>query len=181
MVRRQRKAIADIPLFEQIAEESRALLNDVAGSPDRSAGVLAAAVLDDMLGMILETHGERGEGLRFHARIERCSQKGLISPEEQRDLHVIREVRNTFAHCRHPVSFEDAGIKEKCRGLGLAQAFWAKSDGQPLDSKVWFLSGWLLLANSLALKLRDAAGGATMGSEPGAGTPIVFGGGSAPP
>lgn len=171
--------MADNSLFAEIAGESRALLRDVADSPDRAAGITAAAVLDDMLGMILDLHGEKCDGLVFHARIESCCRRGLISDKEQRDLHSIRSIRNTFAHTRHPVSFEDSGTKEKCRSLGFAQEFWAKAKGQPANTKVWFLSGWVLLANSLALRMRNSGGGEGPQRSDG-NSPIVFGGGSAP-
>lgn len=40
-------------LFDEIAGESRDLLNEIATSPDRAAAITAAAVLSDLLYLIL--------------------------------------------------------------------------------------------------------------------------------
>jgi hypothetical protein len=168
--------MSDNESFREITAESRDLLRDVLESSDRGAGITAGAVLDDMLGMLLDEHGEKSDNLSFHARIEKCHRLGLISSHEKHDSDAIRAIRNTFAHTRKPVSFEDADIRDLCLGLALAQEFWAKTTGRPQNTKVWFLSGWLLLANALAIRLKNVGNDNTSLSF----DPIVFGGGSAP-
>src|SRR5262245_17334844 len=141
-------------LFDEIAGESRSLLNDIAASTDRAAVITAAAVLDDLLKLILRARMLKdekvvdetldGEIFSFAVRIDICYGLGLISDKERHDLHIIRKVRNTCAHSRKPVTFEDPSVRDRWRNLTLASEFWNRSGAEPANTKVWFLSGWVM-------------------------------------
>ncbi len=175
------------PLFDEIAAESRRLLRDVSESNDRAAVITAAAVVDDLLDLLLRGSMLKddkvveelldGDSFTFSTRIDLCYSLGLISVLERRDLHLIRRVRNDFAHSRKPVSFEDPGTRDRCRSLNLAKQFWSGS--QPSDTKTWFLSGWVMLANQLSHRLNGSRH-AEVAHELGSNVTIMFGGGSAP-
>jgi DNA-binding MltR family transcriptional regulator len=138
-------------LFDEIAGESRDLLNEIAISPDRAAAITAAAVLSDLLYLILlarmlkddriVAHTLGSETFSLTVRIDVCYGLGLISEKERRDLHLIRKIRNAFAHSRKAVSFEDPGVRDRCRTLTLANEFWNRPESKPADTKLWFLSG----------------------------------------
>jgi hypothetical protein len=80
------------------------------GESDRAAVILGAAKLDYMLYQILAKYllppvGSRDELLEgdsglstFSARINICHRLGLIDSEFAHTLHLIRKIRNSFAH-----------------------------------------------------------------------------------
>lgn len=85
--------------FEEFKDES-----------DRAAVVLGAAKLDTVLYQILQKHlipsasskddlmdGDSPLG-SFSAKISACYRMGLIDSQMTRSLHMIRKIRNTFAH-----------------------------------------------------------------------------------
>ena len=52
----------------------------------------------------------------FSSRITACYALGLISKEEHDDLHLLRRIRNDFAHDIH-TSFETQSVINRCREL----------------------------------------------------------------
>lgn len=94
------------------------LMAPFADESDRGAALLFAAVIDNELGDLLrrsmvehkvsdELFDQRGPLSAFAARIDICLALGLIDEAMHKQLHLIRKVRNHFAH--HPVdmTFED--------------------------------------------------------------------------
>jgi hypothetical protein len=89
---------------------------------DRAAGIVAAAMLDDALRVLIEkllvptlkdsslTSNSRGPLSTFSARIDAAQQLGLISAFLARDLHLIRKIRNRFAHESSGLGFDDQKI-----------------------------------------------------------------------
>ena len=179
----------NIPLLDEIAAESRRLLREVSETNDRAAAITAAAVVDDLLHLLLrgsmlkddKTVGELldVDSFTFSIRIDLCYSFGLISELERRDLHIVRKIRNDFAHSWTPVSFDDPGTRDRCRSLNLAQRFWSLAKVNPTNTKTWFLTGWVVLANHLSLRLNGSRH-TNIAAELGTDVPIVFGGGSAP-
>jgi|SRR5271165_484933 len=53
------------------------------------------------------------------AKIKLARALGIINEEMRRQLDVIREIRNEFAHSMIDVDFDSKVIKEKCKGLSL--------------------------------------------------------------
>jgi hypothetical protein len=152
------------PMFQNIMGESGALLNDISEAPDRAACITGAAVLDDLLSVLLRARMVQDDKITrfltsnksdFELKIDLCYGFGLISEEEYRDLHLMRKIRNRFAHTRGRVSFEDSGVCDRLRTLSLANDFWTMTKTEPSNG-LWFLSGWVLLANSLSLRIKDA-------------------------
>ncbi len=52
----------------------------------------------------------------FGARITACYVLGLISEDEHADLHLLRRIRNDFAHDIH-TSFETPSVRDRCSRL----------------------------------------------------------------
>jgi hypothetical protein len=109
---------------------------------DRAAVILSVAMLDQVLETILRSHlcatdssnDELFEGptaplSTFSARINMCHRLGLISARLCRDLHIIRRIRNEFAHNITGCTFETPGVRNRivelvrssgvCENLGL--------------------------------------------------------------
>jgi hypothetical protein len=112
-----------VGLSEAIAE-----LTD---SPDRSAAIVASALVDDHLTTVLigslhndpEIMGQmfRGSGplASFSAKIKLAFLVGLLSQRACNDLHTIRRIRNTFAHELGELSFKSQSVAALAMNLTL--------------------------------------------------------------
>lgn len=97
---------------------------------ERSVAVLVGAVLSESLDGLLRSHfvdnrkvsrklleGGIGPIGTFSVRIDVSYILGLISRQRHRDLHIIRKIRNDFAHDVMGCSFEDTKIKDQINEL----------------------------------------------------------------
>ena len=93
---------------------------------DRSIVIVAGALLDEALKETIKAaiipaakkdwcvfSGSNSPISSFSARIDLCYQLGLISNVMQRDLHIIRKLRNDFAHNPFELSFDGASVKNR--------------------------------------------------------------------
>jgi mannitol operon repressor len=96
---------------------------------DRGVVLVCAAIIDDLLGRLIlsflvedRISSELMDPRRdtplssFSSRINAAFALGLITREERRDLHTVREIRNDFAHKLGP-SFQSNALKDKCDTL----------------------------------------------------------------
>lgn len=106
-------------IHEQFARES-----------DRAAAVLVGAMLDRALGDLLERcllpplkpersllYGNNAPLGTLSARIDAAHQLGLISRYMARDLHLVRKIRNEFAHHPLQATFGEERIRDWVRVL----------------------------------------------------------------
>jgi hypothetical protein len=101
-------------------------LREFDGESDRACAILATAYLDDQLAQLLLAYMideaasvnlvERSLS-NFNTRINVSYALGLIGKVEHDDLHVLRAVRNQFAHKLMGLSFADAWAATTCREL----------------------------------------------------------------
>jgi DNA-binding MltR family transcriptional regulator len=95
----------------------------------RGSVLMAAAFLDDRLKLLLaarlvndkklsrrsfEFNGPLGT---FSSRIDFSYLLGLLPKNAHRDLHLIRSIRNKFAHVAAPIGFENPDVKPLCDSL----------------------------------------------------------------
>ena len=93
---------------------------------DRSLVIVATALIDEALKKCVEKRmlpakkkelcvfsGNSSSLSTFSARINFCYQIGIISSALQRDLHIIRKLRNDFAHDPFDLSFENNSVKNR--------------------------------------------------------------------
>jgi len=97
---------------------------------DRGAGLYAAAFLDARLEALFRRFFVQREkvaddlltgtgGLStFSARIDLAMLLGLASHSTWRDLHLIRKIRNDFAHSPETIGFSHDPVASRCRELG---------------------------------------------------------------
>jgi DNA-binding MltR family transcriptional regulator len=97
---------------------------------DRAAVILAGSIADELLRTLLAARlvpvtsscDELFDGANaplgtFSSRIEMAYRVGQISVKFARDLHLIRKIRNEFAHNIHGCSFEDARVRSRVTEL----------------------------------------------------------------
>jgi DNA-binding MltR family transcriptional regulator len=93
---------------------------------DRACVILSAAMLDVALETLLKARlvplasakddlleGAHGPISDFSARIDLAHRIGLISTKFCRDLHLIRRIRNDFAHNITGCSFKDSNVRNR--------------------------------------------------------------------
>lgn len=96
---------------------------------DRGCALMAAAFLDELLKELLQNtlvddpesfkdlFSGTGGLATFSSRIELSYLLGLIPPSLRRDLHLIRKIRNDFAHSMKIIDFNHPPIASRCREL----------------------------------------------------------------
>lgn len=85
--------------------------NFLKGESERGVGVVVAAYFDQKLGSLLGM--KRGD---FHDKIELGLARRLLTQNECDDLHVMRQLRNSFAHNLEANTF-DADKSQAVDGL----------------------------------------------------------------
>ncbi len=96
---------------------------------DRGCVLSAAAFLENELGNLLKSVLVKDDKLSkdlfegygplgtFSSRIDLAYGLGYIAPLQRRDLHLIRKIRNIFAHRTGEVTFDDNDISSRCLEL----------------------------------------------------------------
>jgi len=118
--------------------------------PDRAAAILLAATMEALLEATVldalpngspDVHkallSEAGAMGSFAAKIDLALALNVISVDCQKDFHIIRKIRNVFAHARTEVSFATPEISEACAKLtsrmplGMLFGGWLNVDPIP--------------------------------------------------
>lgn len=135
------------------------------GESDRALAILAAAYLDHLLRrwitLRLELHrlpeaakflfeGFNAGLATFSSRIQMAKHLGLLRDEDQRDLKLIKVVRNEFAHEFTGVSFESQSIADRCRELAAARI-----DGQPPTARECYQKAAVRLMVTILLEVQS--------------------------
>lgn len=122
---------------------------------DRGCALMATAYLDQALGnyicaslvddesVIKTLLGSQGPLGTFSSRIDLSYMLGLISFADRRNLHLIRKIRNDFAHVSTRITFSTDGIASRCREL-TNHGFRLPGDSSPRElflRVVWGLAG----------------------------------------
>jgi hypothetical protein len=100
---------------------------------DRAAGVLGRAYADALVERVLHGYfvkgdttdkllGQAGALGSFSARIDLAYSLGLIPELTYRDLHIVREIGNYFAHHVEANSFDESPVVDWCGN------FWASKN-----------------------------------------------------
>lgn len=98
---------------------------------DRGCALMAASFLDNRIKQLIERQlisdkctdellSPSGPIGTFSNRINIAFSMALIPSAMRRDLHILRKIRNDFAHESIPISFETDHIKNKCYELQYA-------------------------------------------------------------
>jgi mannitol operon repressor len=110
-------------------QDFSAFLREFQNETDRGAALVGAAMIDDRLEETLRAFmvsNKAADSLfdggnaplgTFSSRIDAAFGLGLVDAHEHRECHVIRRVRNEFAHRKHGVTFADEKISALCATL----------------------------------------------------------------
>lgn len=109
--------------------ELDASLAEFTSAHDRVAAIVGAALVENSLIDGIKTCIDRDEDMgalfyddrapfgTFYARIVAAKAFGLVSARLAEDLHVIRNIRNQFAHSVLAITFENEHIAAECEKL----------------------------------------------------------------
>ncbi len=123
------KALRDYTSQNPSPEEREAVAREFYLENDRAAGLLNAGWVDLSIeraigstfkeGFRRKVFGSSGPLRDFSARIEVAFAIGLFGPQTHHDLSIIRTLRNQFAHCMRPITFQTPEVVDVCSFLNL--------------------------------------------------------------
>jgi DNA-binding MltR family transcriptional regulator len=140
---------------------------------DRSIAIVAGALLDETLKETIKARllpavqkercvisASNSPIGSFSARIDICYQLGLISDVMQRDLHIIRKLRNDFAHNPFDLSFNTGSVKNRINELDKVANYKegnpeARSNSGPPGIKHDFIFGISWRLYNLTESIKD--------------------------
>lgn len=106
------------PVIKEIREQS-----------DRAAAILAVSFLEDRLAALLQAwlvdepnivskmFSGSGPLATFSAKIDMGLLLGILEKSRHRELHLIRDIRNKFAHGLEALTFETPRIRDQCENF----------------------------------------------------------------
>jgi hypothetical protein len=116
--------------MDKINHLCQVLNTELREDSDRSCVIVAAAILEQILGDLLRGclvpnsssqdtlfDGPNAPLATFSSRIDFAFRIGLLSHQFARDLHLILRIRNSFAHSIEGCSFENAGVQDQVKEL----------------------------------------------------------------
>jgi hypothetical protein len=101
--------------------------NEVFNAPDRAAAIVMASSVENAIEKLLRDNIRR-EGVSelfspfgvlgsFSAKIDIAYAINLFGEKTKMELHIIRHLRNQFAHSRMPIQFNTPVVKKCCDQL----------------------------------------------------------------
>ena len=122
-------------------------LKEFGKESDRASVILSAVMLDTALESLLKTflvplassednllEGANAPISSFSARIDLTHRLGLISATFCRDLHIIRRIRNDFAHNVANCSFNDSAVRTRVIELARSSRLYERF---PAERKIF--------------------------------------------
>ncbi|WP_277374328.1 hypothetical protein [Pseudomonas sp. AA-38] len=108
------------------AESFQKFINSLKEESDRGCVIVSAAILDDILSQLLKRRlapslEKKDELLddgsaafsTFSARINLAYRVGLVRSNVRATLHLLRKIRNDFAHISDPKTFDSHSVKSR--------------------------------------------------------------------
>ena len=139
------------------------LSREFQGESDRACVILSATLLDTALEALLRARflpnavstdslldGSNAPLASFSARIDMAYRLGLISAKFARDLHIIRRIRNDFAHNISGCTFEDTSVRDRVMALSQSSGTnnchesWVRILGNTPKGHFELIVGWML-------------------------------------
>jgi hypothetical protein len=122
--------------FDQTLEWQQRFFSEFEKETDRASVILAAIMLEEALTGLLKTRlaptGSSNDSLfdgatapigSFSAKIDLAYRIGLIPASFARELHLVRRVRNDFAHNISNATFDDPSEMQRIDELLASQGF----------------------------------------------------------
>lgn len=117
------------PRLAKMADETFEFRHTLNHESDRGCALMAASYLDEQLKLLLEENlvenKKIADGLfdfngaigTFSSRIDMSYMMGLLPESVRKDLHLIRKIRNEFAHNPQPMDFDTQKLNDLCMNL----------------------------------------------------------------
>jgi hypothetical protein len=136
----------------------RAVINELVSENPRASAIVGGSFLDSALDHAITNRlrpleaSQEKELFMYGGPFQSCDQKikaafalGLIGPRTKRDIELLNEIRNVFAHDMNEVTFEAKMIGDKCGKLFVGSAAHMESGGE-LSNKERFVFGvqWIV-------------------------------------
>lgn len=140
------------------------ILEILQSESQRGGVLLGAAMLDDCLlkllkGFMVDSAAHEVERLlegglsaplgSFSARTLIAYCLGLISEDEFKDIEIIRDIRNKFAHNLLEISFDNQSIQDKCKNLTASNIIPSNIE---FDASSRFLIAVAMLSSRIAIR-----------------------------
>ena len=123
--------LTDTGVWTYETDTEKEIFESLATDTDRAAGIVAGSLIDIRLEAAIR-HRLRRDGKvedalfsvgqpigTFSAKIDLAYLMGIIGPEARTDAHVIRGIRNSFAHDLSVRGFSSPSIKDRTKQLKL--------------------------------------------------------------
>jgi hypothetical protein len=88
---------------------------------DRAGAIMAGALVENSLRRAIQRRSN------FHSMIETGFARGLYKGLVRNDLHVVRRIRNVFAHSIRPISFDTSEVIEEVNKIQYVK--WVQLTG----------------------------------------------------
>lgn len=122
--------------YQNASHWDEVLDREFAKESDRAAVILTGSLFDNALTQLLRISlvasptssddlldGANAPLSTFSAKINACYRIGLISKQLARDLHLIRSIRNAFAHNVSGCTFDDSSVRSRVLELAKSSGF----------------------------------------------------------
>lgn len=169
-------------LNEKQSEDWKGFAEEFQTGTDRATAILGGVFLDEHLQVLLknflvdeksiidELFGVEKPLSTFSARTKMAYALGLINKEIFDDLDRIRNIRNSFAHALHGLSFSHVDISQWCRSLIISSKLIPPNEDEypPRTlyiSAVLFISSYLQAKGEQVKKMRRVVSKDTFGIE----------------
>lgn len=103
----------------------------------------------------------------FSSRIDFAFRIGIISHQLARDIHIIRKIRNDFAHSYEPRTFEDGKIRDQVNALAISVNLKRRGQLPYVGTKGDFIQSSLYIIGQLRANLANRTLSLTPATEEG--------------
>jgi hypothetical protein len=90
----------------------------------------------------------------FSARIDAAHAFGLVGDDDAADMHVVRRIRNEFAHQLHGLTFSAQRIADLTKNIRCVSAYERANPAEVMSPRGRFIAGVAFLGDWLLSKER---------------------------
>lgn len=150
------KSGAEITSIEEFLD-FRTSLNQ---ESDRGSVLMAAAFIEDKIAQLIESFLVDNKRVRermlkgngalttFSSKIDMAYLLGLIPENVLNDLHILRKIRNEFAHNASTISFETPSIKDRTNALTVLSKVLLRD-----NTRTFFLRSMTTILSIIDIKM----------------------------
>lgn len=145
------------------------IIDELEKQTDRGMGIIGAAYVEERLtdairSRFVPENDQADELLSYRGPLGTLGAKtdaayafGLIGEVTRRDLHLIRKIRNDFAHLVEPMSFDTDSIANRCREIKIsATILWLGAKDFPSEPRDMYYTALMLIFNLLGSEITQS-------------------------